>query len=159
MFGHHRRCPGGPGSSSISDGDRSNKQRGSRHADDEAVPGAAAVAAAAGEGGEETVVRDERQKRKRPKNEVGVAIRNEGGAAAIATNGSRGAGAGAAPAWHAEDVIDVSEDAGCGEHDDYGIGTFGRLAVVKRATGSEGGLLASIVVRTTFRSPTRTGQL
>eukprot|EP00752_Nemacystus_decipiens_P004030 g3691.t1 len=83
-------APGGAGSSSISD------QR-SRDTCGEAV---------------ETVGRNECQKRKRPKSGARVAIKNEGGASAIATTGGAGAGTGAAPAWRCGDVIDVSEDSG-----------------------------------------------
>ncbi|CAN0083347.1 unnamed protein product, partial [Ectocarpus sp. 6 AP-2014] len=106
MPGCRWRCRGGAGSSSISDRDRSNKHRRSRDSAEEAVAGAAAR-------GGETVGRNERQKSKRPRNGVRVAIKNEGGAAAIATTGSHGTGAGAvAPAAsRAGDVMDVSEDS------------------------------------------------
>lgn len=108
MRDHLWRCSGRTSSSSISDRDGGKEHRRSRprDTDEEMVAGAAAGR----QGGAD---RNERQKHKKLKRGVGVAIKNEGGVSAITVGGSRGAAAGAA--WCAGDVIHVSENSGGGE--------------------------------------------
>lgn len=150
LSGHRWYSSGRAGSSITSNCDGGNKHRRSRS--QEAGKEAAPPAARAGRG---TVGRNEHQERqnhKRTRTAVGAAIANDGGAAAIAIDGSRsgaGAGAGAAiaagdAASRAGDAIDVSEDSGGGEHDEYRVRTLQRLAVVKGEAGSNEVLFISV---------------
>lgn len=83
--------------------------------------------------------RNEHQNHKRPRTATGAAFWNTGGITAIAIDGSRvgsaaGRGGGAASSGatsRAGDVIDVSDDSGDGEHDEYRVGTSGRPPVIK----------------------------